>query len=112
MPTPLKDYIEEVRSTGRIANLPTQSHIAGKSTPARNNNTIPIFDPGRAEAFAEIYAADEEEVEQAISAARSAFRNTSQEGWGQSTPAERAKPSSNPQTCSNKKQRDSPSSNA
>ena len=91
MPTPLKDYIEEVRSTGRIANLPTQSHIAGKSTPARNNNTIPIFDPGRAEAFAEIYAADEEEVEQAISAARSAFRNTSQEGWGQSTPAERAK---------------------
>ncbi len=89
MSTLLKDYVSEARSTGRIANLPTQSHIAGKSIAASNNGNgekIAVFDPGRGEVFAEITSAGEEEVEQAIAAARNAFRK----GWGQRAPAERA----------------------
>ena len=86
MPTALKDYVEEVRSTGRIANLPSQQHIAGKSIATPNSDKIDIFDPGRGEVFAQTCSAGEEEVEQAVAAARNAFRNT----WGQSSPAERA----------------------
>ena len=71
---------------GRIANLPTQQHIAGKSIATPNSDKIDIFDPGRGEVFAQTCSAGEEEVEQAVAAARNAFRNT----WGQSSPAERA----------------------
>ena len=86
MPATLEDYVEEARSTGRVANLPTQSHIAGKSIPPNSDKTIEIFDPGRGEAFAQVCSAGEEEVEQATAAARKAFRNT----WGKSSPAQRA----------------------
>ena len=90
MPTTLEDYVEEARSTGRVANLPTQSHIAGKSIPAprsdKHTEAIDIFDPGRGEVFAQVRSAGEEEIEQAVAAARNAFRNT----WGKASPTERA----------------------
>ncbi len=97
MPATLEDYVAEARSTGRVANLPTQSHIAGKSIPTnsdKHTDAIEIFDPGRGEVFAQVCSAGEEEVEQAVAAARNAFRNSSRSSsrssWGDSAPAERA----------------------
>ena len=86
MPATLEDYVTEARSTGRIEHLPTQHHIAGKSTPSAHRDSIEIFDPGCGEVFAQVCSAGEEEVEQAVAAARNAFRNE----WGKSAPTERA----------------------
>ena len=61
--------------------------LGGKFTPSQSRATFPVYNPHTDEVFARVAEAREEDVDQAVSAAREAFEGP----WGALTPKERGK---------------------
>ncbi len=61
--------------------------VGGEFVPAHSGATFPVHNPHNDEVFAQVAEAREEDVEDAIAAARSAFEGP----WGALTPKERGK---------------------
>src|ERR1700719_3364511 len=62
-------------------------YIGGQLRPAHSTTRIPVMNPATEEAFASIPDADATDVDDAVHAAASAFRDS---GWAELAPGERA----------------------
>lgn len=87
MPTDLDQLVAEALATGRISNLPNAHFIGGEFLKSQSGAEMENFDPGSGQAFMSFASGDHADVDHAVAAARMAFEN----GWGQSSPVERAR---------------------
>jgi aldehyde dehydrogenase (NAD+) len=83
----LRALADEVLARGTLPDLPTRHFIDGRWQPSSSGARLDIQDPGTGRSFAEVAAADAEDVDHAVVAARRALAGP----WRRALPSERGR---------------------